>query len=262
VPVTRDSTPIVTARGLAIGYGEHPVVRGLDLDLRSGDVLTVLGANGSGKSTLIRGVLGLASLMAGRLELFGTPADRFTERWRIGYVPQRHTVVGGVPSTVREVVASGRLSRKGWFSRLNAADRAAVDRAVDVVGLAEKAGSNVAELSGGQQRRVLIARALAGQPDVLVLDEPTAGVDTANQAILADTLARLVEAGTTLLLVAHELGPLEPLVTRAVVMRGGLKVYDGAPAREVLLPFTGADHASDVHGEAPVDGLGLPGEVL
>jgi zinc transport system ATP-binding protein len=222
-------TEVVRMRGGAVGYGERPAIRDITFSLRTGEVVVLLGPNGSGKTTLVRGILGLAPLMAGELELFGVPAGTFHERYRLGYVPQRHTIVGGVPSTVREVVSSGRLSRKRPFAWMRPVDREVVSRAISTVGLTERADTSVSQLSGGQQRRVLIARALAAEPDVLVMDEPTAGVDAANQEILAATLGELVAAGSTLLLVAHELGPLEPLIGRVVVMRDGHAVYDGPP---------------------------------
>jgi len=232
---------VMSLRGGAVGYDGRPVLRDVDFTLHAGEVVVLLGANGSGKSTLVRGLLGLAPLLAGRLDVFGVPAARFHERWRIGYVPQRQTVVSGVPSTVREVVASGRLARKRPFAPLRADDRATVDAAIDTVGLTEKASTNVALLSGGQQRRVLIARALAGGPDVLVMDEPTAGVDLANQEILAATLRHLVTTGKTLLLVAHELGPLESLVDRVVILKDGRTTYDGPPSPGMR------DHGDDHH---------------
>jgi zinc transport system ATP-binding protein len=222
-------SPVVKMHGAVVGYGDRPAIRDIDFTLVAGEVAVLLGANGAGKSTLVRGILGLAPLMAGSLELFGIPADRFRARHRLGYVPQRHTIVGGVPSTVTEVVTSGRLALRRPFAPLRQRDRAAVAAAVATVGLTERAQVSVATLSGGQQRRVLIARALAAEPDVLVLDEPTAGVDAANQDILAATLRGLVEAGRTLLLVAHELGPLAPLIDRVVVMRDGRITYDGPP---------------------------------
>jgi zinc transport system ATP-binding protein len=221
--------PVVQMRGGAVGYDHRPAILDIDFTLRSGEVTVLLGPNGAGKSTLVRGILGLAPLMAGTLELFGTPATRFRARHRIGYVPQRHTIVGGVPATVSEVVASGRLPRRRPFVPARTTDRTAVRAAMATVGLAGHAGSSVAALSGGQQRRVLIARALAADPEVLVMDEPTAGVDTTTQHLLAGTLADLTRAGRTLLLVAHELGPLEPLIGRVVVMRDGRITYDGPP---------------------------------
>lgn len=254
--------PVVRMRGAAVGYDERPAIEDVDFDLAAGEVVAVLGANGSGKSTLVRGILGLARLLEGRLELFGVPADRFHQRYRLGYVPQRHTVVGTVPSTVREVVSSGRLARRRVLRRASAADRTAVDRAIERVGLADRAGENLATLSGGQQRRALIARALASEPDVLIMDEPTAGVDSANQAVLAQTLAGLAAAGTTLLVVTHEVGPLVPLVTRAVVMRDGRVAYDGPMTADMV----GASDAAGLHAHGspppavgPARGVGLEG---
>ncbi|MFP5346626.1 MAG: metal ABC transporter ATP-binding protein, partial [Actinomycetes bacterium] len=130
---------VIRMRNAAIGYGGSPVVQDVDFELNSGEALAVLGANGSGKSTLVRGILGLAQLQAGSLELFGIPAERFRDRARIGYVPQRHTAGGTVPATVREVVSSGRLARAGLTGRLGRGDRAAVDEAIEQVGLGSRA---------------------------------------------------------------------------------------------------------------------------
>lgn len=245
---------VVRLRGASVGYDDRPAIRDVDLDLARGEVLAVLGPNGSGKSTLVRGILGLAPLLHGSLELFGVPASEFRDRSRIGYVPQRHTVVGALPATVREVVASGRLARRRWWVRAGAADRAAVDEAVFTVGLSDRLDAVVATLSGGQQRRALIARALAAEPDVLVMDEPTAGVDAANQQVLARTLAHLVDRGATLLVVTHEVGPLVPLVTRAAVMRDGRVAYDG-PLTAAMVGASDAGDAAEQHHEH-----GLPDE--
>ncbi|MGI5168448.1 metal ABC transporter ATP-binding protein [Spirillospora sp. CA-253888] len=210
------------------------VLRGIDLTVRAGDVVAVLGPNGAGKSTLVKALLGLRPLSGGRTEIFGVPPARFRDWRRVGYVPQRLPMGGGVPSTVREVVSSGRTARRSrWRPALladRAADRAAVDRALEAVGLADRAGESAHLLSGGQQQRVLIARALAGEPEALVMDEPTAGVDAANQAALAGTLGALVRDGRTVVLVAHELGPIEPLVTRTVVLDHGRVLREEAPA--------------------------------
>ncbi|GIH92191.1 metal ABC transporter ATP-binding protein [Planobispora siamensis] len=241
-------------RGGQVHLDRRPVLRGVDLTVRSGEVVAVLGANGSGKSTLVRALLGLTPLSAGSTLLYGVPPARFRQWWRIGYVPQRLSVGGGVPATIREVVASGRIARQSRFRLSGAADAAATDRALEAVGMADRAGDPVQALSGGQQQRVLIARALAGEPDTFVMDEPTAGVDAASQQLLADTLADLVSQGRTVVLVAHELGPLEPLVTRAVVMQDGCVCHDGSPPKAVgahALP--GHDH---VHPHAPEKPVG------
>ncbi|MDP9845605.1 metal ABC transporter ATP-binding protein [Streptosporangium lutulentum] len=235
--------------GGQVSLDRRPVLRGIDLTVKSGEVVAVLGANGSGKSTLIRSLLGLIPLTGGTTLLYDTSPARFREWWRIGYVPQRLSVGGGVPTTIREVVASGRIARQRRFRRTSAADREATARALAVVGMADRASDPVQALSGGQQQRVLIARALAGEPDTFVMDEPTAGVDSESQRLLADTLAGLVDQGKTVLLVAHELGPLESLITRAVVLRDGFVCHDGPPPQAVgthALP--GHDHVHP-HGE-------------
>ena len=233
------SVPPLLLRGGGVAIGGRPILRDVDLRVESGDFLALMGANGSGKSTLVRALTGLLPLGAGTLEVFGTPSEHFHDHQRIGFVPQRAGATSGVPASVWELVASGRLTRRRLLRPLSRADRAAIDRAIEVVGLGAKARDGVAQLSGGQQQRALIARALAGEPDLFFLDEPTAGVDLPNQQVLADTLAHLKAEGATIVLVAHELGPLAPLVDRAVVMRDGRAVYDGPPL---------GDH--EVHGAA------------
>jgi zinc transport system ATP-binding protein len=242
--------PAFEMTGGRVRLDGQEVLRGIDLRVAPGEVLALLGPNGSGKSTLIRALLGLVPLAAGRTEIFGVAPGRFRDWRRVGYVPQRLTVGGGVPATVREIVASGRIARQ---SRLRpfagAADRAAVQRALETVGLADRAGDSAQQLSGGQQQRVLIARALAGEPDVFVMDEPTAGVDAASQEALAGTLRALVAQGRTIVLVAHELGPLEPLISRAIVLAAGRIVHEGRPPKpegECALP--GHEH---LHPHAP-----------
>ena len=238
-------TEVFRLSGGAVGYGDRPVIRDVDFTLRAGEVVAVLGPNGSGKSTLVKGLLRQARLTAGTLDVFGVPAGRFREWWRIGYVPQRHTVAAGMPVTAHEVVASGRLARTKPWRRFGSADREAIAAAIDTVGLRGRERDSLATLSGGQQRRVLIARALAAGPEVLVMDEPTAGVDAASQLALAATLSELVTRGTTVLLVAHELGPVASLNSRAVGVRDGAIVYDGEPRTGQV---EGSEH-DHPHGE-------------
>lgn len=246
-----EGTAVLSARGAAIGYGGARVVRDLDLDVLPGEAVALLGANGSGKTTLVKGLLGLADVQAGSVELFGVPLARFTQRWRVGYVPQRHTVGGPVPSSVREVVTSGRLARRPWWRPPRSADRDAVQSALEVVGLADRAGCNVAELSGGQQRRVLVARALAAQPEVLVMDEPTAGVDASQQVALARALGALASRRVTLLVVTHEIGPLAPVLDRCVVLDEGRVTHDGPLAGHLLHAPDHAHHLDEHHDHTP-----------
>lgn len=218
---------LLELRGVSVGYGGTPVLRSIDLRVTGGEVVAVLGPNGSGKSTLLKGMLGLARVTEGERELFGVPAARFGDWHRLGYVPQRMAASGVLPASVREVVMSGRLSRMRRFLPARPADRAAAAAALERVDLAGFEERAMATLSGGQQRRVLVARALAGEPEVLLLDEPLAGVDAGSQEILATTLEALIGSGSTVVLVAHELGPLQPLITRVVAMRDGHVSYDG-----------------------------------
>ena len=244
------SAPVIALRAASVAYDGRTAVSGVDLEVRAGEVVAVLGANGAGKSTLVRAVLGILPLATGELELFGTPYDRFRDWTRIGYVPQRGGATTGVPATVREVVQTGRLARTG-LRRSRAEDRRAVDAALVTVGLADRARDSVATLSGGQQQRVLIARALTCEPELLVLDEPTAGVDLASQAALADTLRTLVERGTTIVLVAHELGPMHPLISRAITMSDGRVLHDGPPPEPDHLHVHDPEHAHPVHESHP-----------
>lgn len=238
-PASTDEEVVIDLRHAAFGYGERAVLGDASLTVRRGEIVAVVGPNGSGKSTLMKGILGLNERISGSVTLFGVPSQDLHERARLGYVPQRHTLSASVRATAEEIVSTGRLPRIGWLGRLRATDRQLVARSLDVVGLADRAATEVSTLSGGQQRRVLIARALAGQPDVLIMDEPTAGVDAANQHVLADVLDRLVERGVTMLIVTHELGALERLLTRIVVVDTGRITFDGTPqeyavAREVV----------------------------
>ncbi|MGH3735894.1 MAG: metal ABC transporter ATP-binding protein [Micromonosporaceae bacterium] len=238
----------VSGGGVSYGAG-RPALDRVNLRVEAGETVAVLGANGSGKSTLVRAALGLVPLASGRVELFGKPLHRFRDWKQIGYVPQRLGAGSGVPATVRELVSSGRLARRGLFRPSHAGDTRAVTEAIAAVGLAERADEPVSSLSGGQQQRTLIARALAGEPELLVLDEPTAGVDAASQRSFAAALRGFADGGGTVVLVAHELGPLEPLISRAVVLHHGELVHDGAvpePAGHHARP--GHDH---VHPHPP-----------
>jgi len=250
---------VVEVLGGGVVLGGRPVLRDVDLTVRSGEFVAVVGANGSGKSTLIRSVVGLRPLSTGSVRLFGVEQQRFTDWRRLGYVPQRSGAGSGVPASVWEVVASGRLVHRSLLRPLRRADCEAIREALDVVGLGDRATDPVTTLSGGQQQRVLIARALVSGPDLYVLDEPTAGVDAANQQALADALGVVSSAGATVVLVTHELGPLAALVDRTVTVREGRIVGDVPGAHD---PAGGHHHDRPVrddhvpHLGGPVDRLG------
>lgn len=246
--------PVISLRGVHAELGSRTVLRGIDLTVRRGEVVALLGANGSGKSTAVRTAIGQVPVSAGEIELFGTERRRFRDWRRVGYVPQRTTAAGGVPATVTEVVASGRLSRTR-LGILRKADHEAIRHALAQVDLTDRAKDSVNALSGGQHQRVLIARALACEPELLIMDEPMAGVDLASQEVLAETLRGQVERGTTVLLVLHELGPLEPLIDRAVVLRDGCVTHDGPPPKALgqhALPGHDHVHPHAAPGAEPV----------
>lgn len=223
------TAPVLELRDARFGYQGRPAVHA-DLAVEAGELVAVLGPNGSGKSTLVKGMLGLVDQLDGETRWFGHRLDQWGDRWRVGYVPQRQLAVSPIPATVGEVVRSGRVARRGLFGRARASDRVAVATALETVGLTGRRRTPINQLSGGQQRRALVARALAAEADVLVLDEPFAGVDAESQEELAECFHRLGDGGVTQIVVLHELGPLEGLITRAVVLVDGDVVYDGPAA--------------------------------
>ncbi len=247
-------TTVIDVSDGSISLGGRPVLRGVDLSVRRGEVVALLGSNGSGKSTLVRGVLGLTPWRRGDVRVFETPLAAFRDWRRVGYVPQRASAGSGVPATVTEVVASGLLAQRRLFMPLKSRQRARVRAAVDTVELTDRRHDAVGVLSGGQQQRVLIARALVGDPELFVLDEPTAGVDHHNQVRLAQTLRELVTRGSTLVLVLHELGPLADLIDRAVLLGDGRVTYDGPPPADAqLAAFHDHHHSHHVPGTVPLE---------
>jgi zinc transport system ATP-binding protein len=206
----------------------QPVLQDVELTVGAGEFVAIAGPNGGGKTTLLRLALGLERPSRGSVRLFGDPAHRFSDRAVLGYLAQRTHLGVQAPATVREIVAAGRTARRP-FGRLRAEDRSAIDDAIERVGLAGLASRPLTRLSGGQQQRAFIAKALAAEPRLLALDEPTAGVDVAAQEALAELLERLHgELGVTILYVSHEFGAIEGVVQRLVLVRERI-VFDGAP---------------------------------
>jgi len=222
---------VLSLRDVSFAYPGGPgVLAGVNLNISPGEFVTIAGPNGGGKTTLVRIALGLERPGSGEAQLFGAPAERAGDRWRIGYLAQRTRLGIEAPATVQEVVGAGRVARRGLFRPFAAADRSAVDAAIARVGLEEHASTPVQRLSGGQQQRAYIGKALAGEPELLVLDEPTAGVDVDAQEALGAFLGELHrDLGVTILYVSHEFGAVEDFAERVVLVRGGI-VFDGRPA--------------------------------
>jgi zinc transport system ATP-binding protein len=215
---------------VSVRYGEVVALEDVDLAVDAGDFLGVIGPNGSGKTTLIRVMLGLLAPVAGQVRLFGRPPAAFRQWERLGYVPQRVNLDTGLPATVEEVVTTGLVSSLGVLGRVRASDRSRVRGALDRVAMAEHAGRRIADLSAGQQQRVLIARALVSAPELLVLDEPTGGIDPEAQSSLYGLLRHLNrEQGVTLVLVSHDIAVVAHEVTKVACLNRRL-VYHGPPA--------------------------------
>jgi zinc transport system ATP-binding protein len=224
------SVPAVELDDVSFAYrGGPPALEHVSLRVDPGEFVAVAGPNGGGKTTLLRLVLGLERPASGTVRLFGHAQwDRGVPR--LGYVRQRAQVASSTPVTVREVVEAGRLGVRGPLGPLRPADRDAVRRAIDRVGLSARVDAPLRTLSGGMQQRAFIARALAAEPALLALDEPTTGVDAESQVSLAELLARLrEELGVTVLYVSHEFGAVEHVVSRLLLVRGRI-LFDGAPA--------------------------------
>jgi zinc transport system ATP-binding protein len=237
---------ILTAEHLSFGYGRTPVLRDVSISVASGEFVALVGPNGSGKSTLLRLLLGTMTPQEGTVRLFGSPPAAFRERWRLGYVPQRPALGTEVPATVEEIVTSGRLRRGRWWRSLTEGDRTAVRHAVESVGLGELAGRPLGELSGGQQQRAFIARAFASEPDLLVLDEPIAGVDAESQRRFRDSLVHLIgDHGSGVLLVSHELSAVASDVDRVIVLKERV-LFDGPPAELAERGVSLGIHAADL----------------
>jgi len=213
--------PLLRFDDVSLGYGEVPVLRRLSFHICPGEFLGVVGPNGSGKTTILRAILGLLTPLEGAITRNGSPV--------IGYVPQRETIDTIMPVTAREVALMGRAPRLGALQRVRREDREHAERALGMVGVIELAPRLFRDLSGGQQQRVLIARALAGEPDMLVLDEPTNGMDLASEYSIVELLRTLNrQQGLTILLVTHLLPIVLNAATSILLIDRGRVLYGEA----------------------------------
>ena len=245
-----EAEPLVTAEGVDVFLGGLPILRDINLHVHAGEAVAIVGPNGSGKTTLLRTLAALTPFQQGSIELFGTPLRRFRDWHRVGYVPQ-HATLNVENATVREVVTSGRLAHRGAFRWFTRTDRAIVVEALERVGMANRARWPFAPLSGGQKQRVLIARALATRPDLLVMDEPLAGVDLEGQTVLARLLGEFRDDGLGVVLVLHELETMAGVLDRIVQLRDGQVM----PHADGLTQSPRACLSA-----SPPSGLGDPGE--
>ncbi len=218
---------LVRFEGVTCGYDGPPVLRDVDLTIRRGAFVGVVGPSGAGKTTLLRAIVGMVPRLEGRITLAGRPVGRSATPG-VGWVPQLETVDWNFPATVREVVLMGRWADRPWRAWATADDRERVDRLLGRLGIAGLAGRHIRELSGGQQQRVFLARALIGEPQILLLDEPTSGVDLKTRDDILHLLADLNADGITIVLTTHELNTVAAHLPWVVCVNGGI-VAEGDP---------------------------------
>ncbi|WP_298830227.1 metal ABC transporter ATP-binding protein [uncultured Planococcus sp.] len=212
--------PLIDIKDISFEYEQTKALDNISMKVEEGDFLAILGPNGSGKSTLLKIMLGLMKPSKGKIELFGVDAKNFKNREWIGYVSQKsNSFNSGFPATVEEVVAGGLAKKTGLFHRLPKSARQEVAEALEAVGMKDFMGRSVSELSGGQQQRIFIARALVAKPKILILDEPTVGVDHQNVQAFYDMLASLNrDKNITLVLVTHDVDTVTDRITHVACL--------------------------------------------
>ena len=229
---TPSHAPLLEFHDVTVAYGRRPVLWNVDLTIDEPGLFGIIGPNGAGKSTLLKAALGLIPLAGGTITFFGRP---FAEvRGRIGYVPQRETVDWDFPVSVSDVVLMGTYGRLGWFRRPGRRERDLAGESLARVGLADVAGRQIGKLSGGQQQRVFLARALAQQADVYVLDEPMAGVDARSQELIFGVLSELRDAGRLVVVVHHDLRTAAQWFDRVALI--DMRLVAAGPTATVLTP--------------------------
>ncbi|MCM3161804.1 metal ABC transporter ATP-binding protein [Metabacillus litoralis] len=240
--------PIVEIKHVDYTYERQKVLENINLTIEQGSFLGLVGPNGSGKTTLLKCLLGLLKPQQGEIKLFGQTIQKFKNWHEIGFVSQKaNSFNTGFPASVFEVVSSGLTSRLGLFKFMNQQDRKRVYEAIDAVGLSEFTKRNIGELSGGQQQRAFIARAIVSDPKLLILDEPTVGVDAKTVQNFYDMLLNLnKELGITLILVTHDIGTISDKVSHVACINKHLHFHGNSKEFELLKD----DEMSDFYGHS------------
>lgn len=244
------SDPVIETDRLTVRYGDVLALDGVSLRIGAGTVCGLVGMNGSGKSTLFQALMGMVDVTHGSVRVDGGTPARARRRGAVGYVPQTEAVDWDFPVSVRDVVMTGRYGHLGITRRARAADRAAVDEALERAGLTDLAGRQIGRLSGGQRKRAFVARGIAQDARILLLDEPFAGVDKRSEATLVRLLRELAADGRTVVVSSHDLHALPRLADEAILLLR--RVLFHGPVSEALEPENlartfGLDTEPDVH---------------
>lgn len=222
----------IEVKNLTVSYGPVPALLDINLEISAGKLVGVIGPNGSGKSTLIKTILGFVAPDFGTVKIFGEAAEK--SRGRVAYVPQRGAVDWNFPVTVREVALMGRYGKVPFWRDLSAEDFQIADQALEMVRMADFRDRQIGQLSGGQQQRVFMARAMAQGGEILLLDEPFAGVDAATERAILDVLEQTREAGRTLVVVHHDLATAAEYFDSLVLLKQ--RCFAHGPPESVLHP--------------------------
>ncbi len=241
---------IIEITGVSFKQDTLHILEDINLEIVRGEFLGIIGPNGAGKTTLLKIILGLIKPTSGTIKLFGKDINHFKDWYKIGYIPQ-HALNFDVnfPVNVFEVVSMGRFSKKGFFKNLGKEDRQVIDDALEIVGMKEYKNRRIGELSGGQQQRVFIARALSSQPELLILDEPTVGVDIAGQKEFYDFLEKLnKEKKITLVIVTHDIGNISSRIGKLACINK--RMFSGCHPEEIFgYAPEGMKFVHHLHGE-------------
>ncbi|CAN5827560.1 manganese ABC transporter ATP-binding protein MntB [soil metagenome] len=229
-PASADA--VITLRNVTVSYDRKPAVRSVSVDIPAAERIAIVGPNGAGKSTVIKAIIGLVALDSGQIRVHGEPISKV--RQRVAYVPQRGAVDWDFPVRVKDVVLMGRFGRIGWFRWPSRADHEIVANALERMGMTPFADRQIGQLSGGQQQRVFLARALAQEADILLLDEPFVGVDANTEEAIFALLEAARAEGKTAVVVNHDLGAVRRHFDRVLLLNGRVVAY--GPPDEVMRP--------------------------
>jgi len=247
------NAPLIESKSLTVSYHYKPVLWNLDFELPRGKMIGIIGPNGSGKTTFLKTLMGLLKPDSGSVKIFGQSPE--AARKLLSYVPQRESVDWDFPARVQDVVLMGRYKKSNLFGRLSKEDHRIAEEAMAEVGLKDFAKRQIGELSGGQQQRVFLARAIARQPELFLMDEPFAGVDAATEDAILRLLTRLRDRGKSVVIVHHDLQTAQRFFDHLVLLR--TRLIASGPTEEVLTP----EHLDEAYG-GRLDVLSRMGDLL